>query len=92
MLVVQSLHVAPLPPQAAWLVPAWQVPPAQQPFVHAFEALQARMQMVPVQDIEPDGQSDSMLHPQAPPPVVGSHTIPKALVAQALQRPPLLPH
>lgn len=79
VLWVQSVHADPFGPHCVAVVPCWQVPPPQQPFVQAVDVLQAFTHWLLVHAAEPAGQSVMLLQPHWPPPVTASHCVPRVL-------------
>jgi hypothetical protein len=91
--VEQSTHASPLAPQLDAPVPTLQLPPEQQPPLHACDAEQLVVhRCVVVLHAVFIAQSPVALQPHAPPPAIISHTVPLGLAAQLAHAPPPAPH
>jgi hypothetical protein len=90
--LVQSTQARPLPPQLPAALPPLQVPPAQQPPLHAWEPLQLEVQVLAASwHACSELQSAVPLHPQVPPVGLPTHTWPSLETLQGAQTPPSLP-
>ena len=77
-LPVQSAH-RPNAPHAVLLVPGSHFPAPQQPERHGSAGNEQEKMHTPVVLSHPaltGGHSDAIVHPHAPPPATGSHTVP----------------